>query len=240
MLKRRMSTKTSTETELQSIDERPQQFGLWGVFLFLSLAAILCAIFAPLVRTLPTESYLSVGTLILAQIGAIAFSCRRAIGQRQALLEHAGRRLGSGYKHGPFGPGWVKAFAICSIVGFFAIQLAFLGFFLFMAIPTFDWLMIWNVIMLANMGGNVLLKMRQAPAIGATEIFENGLAYAGCSFMPWQLLRVRLSRKREQAIDITFHPPPRYASDTMVTLYVSDELREYLLKHHSEPEATEQ
>lgn len=234
-----MSWEASAENELEPTEERPQQFGLADVFLVLTGVAMVCAILAPLARTVPKESYLSVGAIVVAQVGAITVSIGWAIRRRKKLLDQTGRRLGVGYKHGLFGPAWVRAFAVLGVVSFIAIQLTYAGFILFMASPRFDWLMIGNVAMLGAMGGGTLLKLRQGREIGASEIFANGFVIYEIHFIPWERFRVRKSKTREGAIDITVHPRPRYSSDTISTLYVSDELRDYLLKHHGEQEATD-
>lgn len=240
-----MSLEASAENELEPTEERPQQFGLRGFFILLSVVAAVLAFATPWVRAIPEENWGTVAIGLSIQLTGWIAATVWMTAIRLKVLRGAGRRLGYGYWHGQSGPAITTTFVTLALVGIVAIELlpafeliwAAVTFHVSRTWELFDWVMMMLPAFWGAMGGAAFCAFLRGRNLGRTEIFENGVYLTELRY--WQNLRVRSSEHYTVALILTAFPRPKDASGIVCTLYIAEPLRTYLLEHHGGQEAAD-
>jgi hypothetical protein len=187
----------------------PRQFRVIDLLALTTLAALVLAMAAPILRTVQEGNRLKLLALVSFQLVVTGVAVAYAAYSRGRLLEMSGQRIAVGYqgtirwRHWPVVKSsllmlllanWQLGCAALSTTaptgewfrpspGFFAFQLQ-LGFFSGFAFARFLW--------------------RVYPS--AIEFFENGVALAGMRFIPWQQVDVRPSQYFSDRLVVVVRP----------------------------------
>jgi hypothetical protein len=189
----------------------PRQFGLIDLFALLTLAALVSAMAAPLVRhaqTLNREVLLLViGFQVLVAAGAVIF----AAGHRRGLLAIAGRRIAIVYsgqlnwRHWPL---------VKSMITMTALAAAQLGMALLLAFFATDSkqspnIVVWlYYIQLACVTGYAFSRFLWRVYPNAIEFFEGGISADAVTLVPWEWAEVRPSRFHQDPVVVVVRPMP--------------------------------
>ncbi len=221
----------------------PRQFRLIDVFALVTLAAILCAMAAPFVRTMAEGNLTRLVVVVLLQALAAAASIAFLAAGRRALLAKSGRRIGVGYsgsmrwRHGP-------VFAsILRMLLFGGWQLVFAVVFVFLpsrhtsgqpepAGATLTYVLVQ--LELGGFAGYALLCYLWRVYPKSIEFFENGIAKGGLQFTPWSKMKVRPSQSSSDQIIIVHTYSNERAATWLWFVQVPESLREWLLAAHAE------
>jgi len=224
----------ATEPELELLDERPRQFGLIHLMTLLTVLALAFALLAPLVRSMSSHQAVSVVAILAIEVVVFAGSYFHLSLRRERLLAKAGRRVGQSH----FGMAKSRAFGrFATAIGFFffaIVQVAVSITMIMMANDTFPWFMVISQVQLGIFAGYALMQLRSGRDVGAIEFFEHGIADATQLFTPWDQVVVRPSTLYPHGVNLHIRHTIKQGGATMSTVFVSDELKQYLLKHHGD------
>lgn len=227
-----MNNEPTSSPTLETLDERPRQFGLSHLMIGVTVAAVLCAILAPLLQVMTPGNRVMVLLMFLLQGTLIGGSYYFLSSQREHLLRDAGRRIGVGYNGQIPGKRWPVVLPLF-VMGVFAVgQLALAIWAAMMSTETLSWT---NVIQQAQMGvfGGVFLShLRRGGSPWATEFFENGVMVAGTGFTPWERIQLRPSQLADDRLVMISRGEQKHFGGTTATILVDRALREYLLAHY--------
>ena len=222
------------ELELELLDERPQQFGLFHLMGLMTVLALAFALLAPLFRAMSGRQAIYILTILLIEVVIVAGSYVHTSSRRQKLLAVAGRRVGQSN----FGMAKSRAFGrLATVFGLLFIAILQVGFTIvaiWMSYDHFPWMLIVNQIQLGFFASNAVMQLRFDRDFGAIEFFENGISDAAQQYTPWERINVRPSKLYEHGVNLHIQPVNNYGGATMTTIFVSDPLKQYLLKHHGE------
>ncbi|QDU74481.1 hypothetical protein Pan97_14890 [Bremerella volcania] len=224
----------ASEPELELLDERPQQFGLIHLMGLMTVLALAFALLAPLFRAMSGRQAIYVLLILLIEAAIVAGSYVYTSSRRQKLLAAAGRRVGQSN----FGMAKSRAFGrlatVCGLL-FVAIgQVCFTIMAIWMSYDHFPWMLLVSQFQLGVFASNAMMQLRWDRDFGAIEFFENGIADATHQFTPWERIVVRPSKLYEHGVNLHVQSAIKHGGATMMTIFVSDELKQYLLKHHGE------
>ncbi|RCS41191.1 hypothetical protein DTL42_21715 [Bremerella cremea] len=228
-----MSSETSPETEieLETVDERPQQFRLLDMMIGMTIVAIVCALMAPLFRMMVAENRLPVFIIFLVQAMVTAGAIFYASSRRQKMLVDAGKRIGLGYNGRLPGKFWPQVVNFGAMAFLAVMQF---GLTLFLAMDSFPWFLMAQQIQLGIYSGMMLSQFRWGRTPGTTEFFEQGVVLGGFHLVPWSYVVLRPSKMAEDRLVMVMKSQSNSIGGTTSTIQVSDSLRDYLLTHHGE------
>lgn len=235
-----MSTDPASESELELeiVDERPQQFGLIHLMGLMTVLAFASALLAPLFRILSGRQVTYIALILVIEVFVVGGSYYLASYRRNKLLSVSGRRVGQSN----FGMAKSRAFGrlatVCGLLVWAILQLTIVIVFVGWA-PNdhFPWSMLIIQAQAGHFATNALMQLRWDRDYGAIEFFENGMADATMQFTPWERIVVRPSKLYEHGVNLHIKPDSKYGGATMMTIFVSDPLKQYLLKHHGEEDS---
>lgn len=200
----------------------------------LTVLALAFALLAPLVRSMSSHQAVSVFAILTIEVVAFAGSYFYLSMRRERLLAKSGRRVGQSN----FGMAKSRALGrLATAIGFlfFAIaQVAVSITMIMMADGPFPWIMVINQVQLGFFVSYALMQLRSGRDFGALEFFEHGITDATQQFIPWDNIIVRPSKLYQQGVNLHFQHSIKQGGATMTTVFVSDELKQYLLKHHGD------
>lgn len=225
----------ANDPQLEIVDERPQQFGLIHLMGLLTVLAFAFALLAPLFRMLSGPQATSVLIILLIQLPVVVGSYVLASYRRAKLLSVAGLRVGQSN----FGMAKSRRFGqLATAIGFlfFAILQVVLIVVVtgWMSNGHFPWELLVCQFQTGLFASQAVVQLRSGRDFGTIEFFENGMADAAQQFTPWDRVIVRPSKLYEHGVNLHIQPVTKHAGQTMTTIFVSDPLKQYLLKHHGE------
>lgn len=223
------------ELELELLDERPQQFGLIHLMGLMTVLAFASALLAPLFRMMSGRQVTYIALILLIQVVIIGGSYGLTSYRRKKLLSVSGRRVGQSN----FGMAKSRALGrlatVCGSLVFAILQLSLVILFIYwMPDDHFPWSMLIVQAQAGHFATHAIMQLRWDRDYGAIEFFENGMADAAMQFTPWERIVVRPSKLYEHGVNLHIKPMAKYGGATMITIFVSDPLKQYLLKHHGD------
>ncbi|PQO29123.1 hypothetical protein C5Y96_15325 [Blastopirellula marina] len=223
------------ELELELLDERPQQFGLIHLMGLMTVLAFAFALLAPLFRILSGRQVTYIALILVIELFVVGGSYYLASYRRNKLLSVSGRRVGQSN----FGMAKSRAFGrlatVCGLLVFAFLQLALVILVIcWMPDDHFPWSMLIVQFQMGHFATNAIMQLRWDRDYGAIEFFENGMADATMQFTPWERIVVRPSKLYEHGVNLHIKPAAKYGGAMMMTIFVSDPLKQYLLKHHGD------
>lgn len=194
----------------------PRQFSLSDMFAMVTLAALMFAMAAPLLREMQPESTPRLLAVAGVQLLIVAGAILLATSKRRKLLERSGRRIGVAYcgearwRHWPLAKSWLAMIALAAIQLFLALMYAtdpddhLLSFLMFR-------------LQLGCFAGFAFSRYLWRAYPSMLEFFDNGVSIGGITFFPWAQVDVRDSRLFDDRIVVVLRPAPHsVAADTRV------------------------
>lgn len=222
------------ELELELLDEHPQQFGLFHLMGLITVLGFAFALLAPLFRALSGHQALYVLIILAIEVAVVGGSYLSSSSRRKALLSKSGRRLGQsnfGKAKTRFSGRMMTALG-CLLLA--SLQLVVSIMLIKVSPERFPWEMLISQVQLAFFASNSMMQLRSNRDFGAIEFFENGISLDAFQFIPWTQVIIRPSKLYEHGIKVLILPVHQYFGRTTNTIFVSDELKQYLLKHHGD------
>ena len=229
-----MSTDPLAEPELELLDERPQQFGLFHLMGLITVLGFAFALLAPLFRALSGHQALYVLIILAIELAVVCGSYVYSSTRRKTLLSQSGRRIGQsnlGKSKTRLSGRLVTALG-CLLLAILQLVVSIM---LIQVSPDgFPWEMLGSQVQLAFFASNSLMQLRSNRDFGAIEFFENGISLDSFHLVPWTQIIIRPSKLYDHGINVLIQPVKKHFGQTTNTIFVSDELKQYLLKHHGE------
>lgn len=231
-----MSTDPLSEPDqqLELTDERPQQFGLFHLMGLITALGFAFALLAPLFRAMSGLQALYVLVILGIEIAVVGGSYWYSSSLRQALLSQSGRRIGQsnlGRSQTRFSGRLTTALGCL----FLAIVQVVISIMIIQFSPgRFPWEMLGSQVQLAFFASNSLMQLRTNRDFGAIEFFENGISLSANQFLPWKQVIVRPCKRYKHGIKLILLPIQQNFGRSTNTIFVSEPLKQYLLKHHGD------
>ena len=214
-------------------DEKPrtQQFGILDLFAWMTVASMLVALAAPLLRQMEPQqrfrAYVAVGLQIVIVLGVVYY----ANWKRRATISELGACYGTVYfgtltwRHWP-------VFKSCFLMVFFAVaQLAVsLGFVLRRPDSPATLGPALQYIQLAFFSGYAFARFSWRVYPGAAEIFDGGVVRTGFQHVPWERIQVRDSSMLPGRFVFVLQPQPNQVGGETQTCIIDQQLREEVLR----------
>lgn len=229
-----MNSEPMPPPTLETLDERPQQFGLSQLMIGVTLVAVICAILAPLWQMMTPGNRIIVVAMFVMQgvvVGSFYFIFTS---QRSRYLRVAGRRIGVGYNGQIPGKRWPMMVPLAVMCFFGMLQLAIAIWGAISFSETISWTYVLQQAQTGVFGGFFLAQLSRGGTFASTEFFENGVMVAGNGFTPWERIQLRPSQLSEDRLVMITRAGKTHFGSTTATIFVDQPLREYLLAHYGQ------
>ncbi len=227
----------ATEPQLELVEERPQQFGLFHLMGLMTVLAFAFALLAPLFRALSGRQVTYLLIILAIEVAVVIGSYVFSSTARRKLLSKSGRRIGQSN----LGKTKTRFFGrLATVSAFFLLAIVQVGLAIMLITYTpdkFPWEMLISQIQLGFFASNALMQLRSKRDLGAIEFFENGVSLTPNFLTPWEQIIVRPSKLYDHAVNVHILPLQKHFGQSMMTVFVAEDLKQYLLKHHGDESA---
>lgn len=199
--------------ELQTEGEQQtQQFSIIDLFALITFAAILLAVFAPVVRLMDPDKRAQALVPLSVQLFALVGACAYRVARRHELIRLAGKRLGvafygsGSWKHGPY----VKSIVILLMLAAFQIIVA-ISITVGEVQPT---TMVLNTLQLTYALSMFAVNFLWRVYPSTLEFFENGVVLHGSVLTTWKHVELRDSQFFDDRVVLVLKPQGTIGTDT--------------------------
>ncbi|QDU74480.1 hypothetical protein Pan97_14880 [Bremerella volcania] len=232
-----MSSDPLGEPELEVLDEKPRQFQLIHLIGVMTALAVLSALFAPALRALKSDQATTALMLLGTQLTVVTAAYFFGMYRRRKALQGSGARLGQSFTGSPITQKLISIFVIAGML--------FLSLYILLiavgntsgSFKKFPIEAMYLNFLLAAMSVPFLLHIFWKRHLGVVEFFEHGVALTPMKLTPWELVEVQPHQTKQNGIQMTVSRKGKWARKLTIPALVSPELRSYLLRHHSNPDA---
>jgi len=233
-----MSIDPLSKPELELLDERPRQFGLIHLMGLLTVLAFAFALLAPLFRAMSGRQATSVSIILLIEVAVFAGTYLYSSSQREKVLSVAGRRVGQSNVGMAKSRAFGRIATACGFLFLAALQVAVTFIAIGLSNHAFPWFMLINQVQMGYFACTALMQLRWDRDVGAIEFFEHGLVMNSFHFTSWERIIVRPCKLYQHGVNLHIQSGTKHMGQTMMVVFVSDPLKQYLLKHHGEETAS--
>lgn len=235
-----MSNDPLAEPELELLDERPAQFGLIHLMGLTGGVSLATALLVPGIRALPVDL---VAIMLVVLLGGLLFVIghwMNSAKQRNSVLAIAGRRF-SDRNEDKRSPQTTRREILAVGVDVLLPQIG-VGSLVYLLGRSdvwhndIYWIIVFCEIQVVYFVAHRSVLRRWSLSDDHVEFFENGVVAQSFQFSPWERVVVRPSQLYNDRINLHIESATRYAGPTLKTVFVSPEMKQYLLKHHGEKE----
>ncbi|MBA2115752.1 hypothetical protein [Bremerella alba] len=223
-----------TEPELELVDERPRQFGLIHLLVLIAVLALASALLAPLFRTMTARQAVFALMILLVDMTVVAATFIFCSMLREKVLSVAGRRVGQTNVGMARSRALGRTATACNFFFMAIVYLANLILAILFAKQDFPWIVIISQVQVGIFTTILFLQLWWDRDFGAIEFFENGMAAVSFKYTPWDQIIVRPCKLYENGVNLHIQSGTKHSGATMMTVFVSQPLKQYLLKHHGE------
>ncbi len=248
----------SPDAEEQEFDdaENPLQFRLLELFGLMTVAALVSAIAAPLLRGLDSEFRNRLLVVIGLQLLCCVWAVVRFAKKRQRLLQESGRRLGAGFcgqlawKWWPYAKALLVGALVLTVQLSLAVkmttELLELGFVngplswyvdrLPVSFRVLEWLhFVWLLdlllyLQISSFAGYAFLRIKWRVFPNTVEFFQHGISRSGTHLTGWDCVDVRPSALFADRISLLVRASPKSIGGTTVVVQVSERLRKQVFR----------
>lgn len=214
-----------------TIDEpTARQFTLLDAFAMMTFAAIVLALFAPILQTLDPKQRQSMILPVLVQASVVALALAGSFYLRCNVVRRAGKRLGAvlhGTSQSPYWP-IAKSMLLMFACAAGQVSIAVLTVrsqrsSLWFVIQTIQTSFIFGLVV-----GNFFWRCYP----GTLEFFEHGVVLGGYQLVKWPCVELRVDQRNAARMAVVLHPEGEIAGWTLMA-FVDDALREAIAQAKS-------